>query len=241
MDYSNHACFFQAIFIYTFDGFMLSGAMEPLPNKTFQNLPKDKQDRITRAAVLEFSEKGYSGASINMLVERLGIAKGSIFQYFGDKNGLFLFIFNKTTELVKKRLRTIRDDTKDVELFSRLEKTLWEGINFLQDHPLIYRLYLGVLFDSKIPFRDDILLSLRTYSHGYLRALLSDAKDKGELRENLDIDKACFIIDAIMDRFIQTHTVRHLDSNLGIYGADDQTLTSWITAIIDMIKNGIGA
>lgn len=220
---------------------MLFGAMEPLPNKTFQNLPKDKQDRITEAAVLEFGEKGYSGASINMLVERLGIAKGSIFQYFGDKNGLFLFIFNKTTELVKNRLRTIRDDTDDVEVFSRLEKTLREGINFLQDHPLIYRLYLGVLFDSKIPFRDSILFSLRQYSYGYLQTLLSEAKAKGELRNNLDIDKTCFILDAVMDRFIQTHTVRHLDSDLGIYNADDKTIDSWITAIIDIIKNGIGA
>lgn len=220
---------------------MLFGAMEPLPNKTFQNLPKDKQDRITEAAVLEFGEKGYSGASINMLVERLGIAKGSIFQYFGDKNGLFLFIFNKTTELVKNRLRTIRDDTDDVEVFLRLEKTLREGINFLQDHPLIYRLYLGVLFDSKIPFRDSILFSLRQYSYGYLRTLLSEAKAKGELRNNLDIDKTCFILDAVMDRFIQTHTVRHLDSDLGIYNADGKTIDSWITAIIDIIKNGIGS
>jgi TetR/AcrR family transcriptional regulator len=220
---------------------MLFGAMEPLPNKTFQNLPKDKQDRITEAAVLEFSEKGYSGASINMLVERLGIAKGSIFQYFGDKNGLFLFIFNKTTELVKKRLRVIRDDTNDVEVFSRLEKTLREGIDFLQDHPLIYRLYLSVLFDSKIPFRDNILLSLRQYSYGYLQTLLSEAKAKGELRNDLDIDKTCFILDAVMDRFVQTHTVRHLDSDLGIYNADDETINSWITAIIDIVKNGIGA
>ena len=44
-----------------------------------------------------------------------------------------------------------------------------------------------------------------------------------------------------MDRFIQTHTVRHLDSDLGIYNADDKTIDSWITAIIDIIKNGIGA
>jgi TetR/AcrR family transcriptional regulator len=106
---------------------------------------------------------------------------------------------------------------------------------------LIYRLYLCVLFDSKIPFRDNILLSLRQYSYGYLRTLLSEAKAKGELRNNLDIDKTCFILDAVMDRFIQTHTVRHLDSDLGIYNADDKTIDSWITAIIDIIKNGIGA
>ena len=146
IDYNSDTYVFQAIFLYTFYGFMLFGEMKPILNKTFQNLPKDKQDRITKAAVLEFSEKGYSGASINTIVDKLGIAKGSIFQYFGDKKGLFLFIFNRTTDLVKNRLRIIRDDTDDVEVFSRLEKTLWAGINFLNDQILLHYYHKHLLY-----------------------------------------------------------------------------------------------
>lgn len=104
--------------------------------KTFQNLSQSKQDRITQAAISEFSEKGYTGASINALVENLGIAKGSIFQYFGDKKGLFLFIFDKSTELVKRRLKIIRDQNTEDNLFSRLEKTLYAGVNFLKIIPV---------------------------------------------------------------------------------------------------------
>lgn len=208
--------------------------------KTFQNLSKAKQDRITEAAITEFSEKGYTGASINALVENIGIAKGSIFQYFGDKKGLFLFIFNKSTERVKERLRVIRDQTTNDTLFSRLEKTLNAGVSFIQDHPLIYKLYMKVLYDAKIPFRDEILLSLRTYSFQYLRSLLETAKENGELRENLNLDKACFILDAVMDRFLQTQTIRHLDAELGIYKADDAVIKSWIQDIVEMIDMGIG-
>ncbi len=65
------------------------------PRKTFQNLSKEKQERITRIAVEEFAYKGFEGASINSMVGRMKIAKGSIFQYFGDKKGLFLFVFNR--------------------------------------------------------------------------------------------------------------------------------------------------
>jgi len=211
------------------------------PLTTFQNLSKIKQDRITEAAITEFSEKGYTGASINSLVESLGIAKGSIFQYFGDKKGLFLFIFNKSTELVKERLRVIRDQTTNDTLLSRLEKSLNAGISFIQDHPLIHKLYLKVLYDSKIPFRDEILLSLRSYSFEYLRSLLDTAKENGELRENLDLDKACFILDAVMDRFLQTQTIRHLDAELGVYKADPAVISSWIHDIVEMINIGIGA
>jgi len=209
--------------------------------KTFQNLSQNKQDRITQAAIQEFSEKGYSGASINALVENLGIAKGSIFQYFGDKKSLFMFIFDKSTEMVKGRLRIIRDQTTEDDLFSRLEKTLYAGVFFLKDHPRIYKLYLKVLFDSKIPFRNEILLSLRNYSFEYLRSLLETAQKNGELREDLDLDKACFILDAVMDRFLQTQTILHLDAGLGIYQADKNKIKSWITDIVEIINIGIGA
>ncbi|MFZ5571264.1 MAG: TetR/AcrR family transcriptional regulator [Thermodesulfobacteriota bacterium] len=208
--------------------------------KTFQNLSPSKQDRITLAAIEEFSEKGYAGASINALVDHLGIAKGSIFQYFGDKKGLFYFIFDTCTEMVKARLRIIRDQTRDDQLFSRLEKSLTAGVAFLSEHPRIYKLYLQVLFGSKIPFRDEILLSLRKYSHEYLHSLLESARDKGELRENLDMDKACFVIDAIMDRFLQAHMIRHLDAGVGLHQADDPLIQVWIAELMEIIRHGIG-
>lgn len=212
-----------------------------LPYKTFQNLSTSKQEKITTAAVREFSEKGYAGASINALVERIGIAKGSIFQYFGSKKGLFLFIFNQSTELVKERLRSIRDETRDEPLFERLEKSLMAGITFLSQHPLIYKLYLNVLFGSKIPYRDEILLSLREYSHEYLRSLLEVARERKELNPNVDIDKACFVLDAVMDRFLQTHVIQHLDAGVGLYHADEVTVRTWLHDLMTILKTGIGS
>lgn len=50
--------------------------------QTFLNLPKNKRHRITAVAVNEFATRGYAGASINRMIDRLQIAKGSIFQYF---------------------------------------------------------------------------------------------------------------------------------------------------------------
>ncbi len=210
------------------------------PLKTFQNLSEPKQKRITQAAVEEFSEKGFTGASINAIVKNLGIAKGSIFQYFGDKQGLFLFVFNQAMEMVKDYLRTVRDQTEDEELFSRLEKTLLAGVHFLREHPRLYTLYLKVLFESQIPFRNKILASLRSYSHEYLYSLLETAKDRGELRENIDLDKTSFVLDAIMDRFLQAQAIQYLDAGLGLYKTDEENARDWIAGIVDIMRIGIG-
>jgi TetR/AcrR family transcriptional regulator len=210
------------------------------PLKTFQNLSKPKQERITRVAVEEFSEKGFAGASINAMVKSLGIAKGSIFQYFGDKQGLFLFVFNQAMAMVKDYLRTVRDQTMDEELFSRLEKTLLAGVRFLREHPRLYKLYLKVLFESHIPFRNEILSSLHSYSHEYIYSLLETAKNRGELREDIDLDKTSFVLDAIMDRFLQAQAIQHLDAGLGLYKTDEDNARDWITSLVDLMRMGIG-
>jgi futalosine hydrolase len=211
------------------------------PRKTFQNLSAEKQERITRIAVEEFSSKGFDGASINTMVNRMQIAKGSIFQYFGDKKGLFLFVFNRSVELVKDYLRSVRDQSADDALSLRLAKTLSAGVHFINRHPMLYRLYLKVLFDPKVPFRDEILSSLRKHSTEYLKSLLENAKEKKELKADIDTDKAAFVLDAVMDRFLSARAIRHLDSGLGIYQAGPGKTDIWIRDITEMICRGIGA
>lgn len=208
-------------------------------NKTFENLPDSKQDRITRAAVEEFGRAGYTAASINAIVSRLGIAKGSIFQYFGDKKGLFLFVFGQATNMVKDYLRTVRDETADQDLFTRLEATLVAGLMFLDRHPQMYRLYIKILFEDDLPFRDEIMGSLRRYSFKYLRGLLSDARDRGEVAPDLDLDQAAFLLDAIMDRFLQTRTLPHLDAGLGLSGGPPDEARRWISGVVGLLRRGL--
>ena len=48
------------------------------------------RDRIVRAAVAVFGEKGYHGATIADVVERSGLSVGAIYTYFTGKDALFL-------------------------------------------------------------------------------------------------------------------------------------------------------
>ncbi len=207
--------------------------------QTFLNLPETKRRRITDVAVEEFAAQGYAGASINRMIERLQIAKGSIFQYFGDKSGLFMYVFNVAMAMVKDYLRDVRDSTVEEDVFARLDRTLAAGIAFVNAYPRIYALYLRIQFDQTTPFRDDILSSLRKYSLGYLRSLLQDARDSGELRTDLDLDQAAFLLDAVMDRFLQSLSMEHFDAGLGLYQLDRDNAEKWAHELVAVIRNGI--
>ncbi len=211
------------------------------PQKTFNNLPDEKREAIIRVVLEEFSENGYRKASINTIVGRLGIAKGSIFQYFKDKEGLFLFIFNLSLEKVRHHLRTVRDQTRDQSLFIRIEKTLQAGVDFIRAHPLAYRLYLRVMFESHIPYRQEILASIRGYSHDYLKALIVTAQARGELRDDIQPDVAAFILDAVLDRYLQALSINHLDAGLGLTELDAVAGRLWIRRIVETLQKGLAS
>ncbi|MCA1987383.1 MAG: TetR/AcrR family transcriptional regulator, partial [Desulfovibrio sp.] len=60
--------------------------------ETFAKIDPEKRARILEASLQEFAEYGYAQASINRVVQRCAIAKGSIFQYFSSKEGLFAYV-----------------------------------------------------------------------------------------------------------------------------------------------------
>ena len=63
-----------------------------MPSNTFLNLPDDKRERIISAALEEFANNDFRNASITRMVRSLGIAKGSVYQYFKDKKDLYLYL-----------------------------------------------------------------------------------------------------------------------------------------------------
>nr|WP_321256292.1 TetR/AcrR family transcriptional regulator [uncultured Pseudodesulfovibrio sp.] len=209
-------------------------------SKTFENLPDAKQERVLNEATSEFAEYGYHQASINRIVKRLGIAKGSLFKYFGNKQGLFEYLFGHAVNQFKQPLKHIRETTSDKDFFERIEKSLLAGVDFIQAHPHIYRIYLKMLFQENFPMRDKFLSEVRRGSSKYLRSLVTAAMESGELRNDLDPDMVIFHLDSIMDRFFQAHAVPHLDGPITLYDTDRQTTENKARAITDFLRRGLG-
>ena len=63
-----------------------------MPKNTFDKLSELKKQQLLKAAYQEFALKSLDSASITLLVKKLGIAKGSIYQYFENKEDLYLYL-----------------------------------------------------------------------------------------------------------------------------------------------------
>lgn len=208
---------------------------------TFLNLSADKQERVLNAALAEFADQGYHQASLNRLVARAGIAKGSLYQYFPNKEGIFRHIFQLALKLVRQTLVEVKETTRDEDLFTRLEKSLQAGVRFLKEHPRIYSLYLKIQFDRQMPFREEFLTAVRRHAGEYFGSLIRRARSRGELRPGLSEPAALFLLDAVFDRFLQAAAVPALDVTFNLHQTPAETIQQRIREIINLLREGLAA
>lgn len=213
--------------------------MTHLPKKTFHNLPEEKRLRIIAVALAEFAEKGYAKASVNTIVKEVGIAKGSLYQYFESKETLFFYLFDEFTVLVKRAVKEAAQ-TGGEGFFEQVRAVFLAGVRFIRQHPAYYRLYLHVLFEQELPGREKLIAKVRLFSAEYFGPLCDQCKAAGDIRTEVPTDLAIFLIDAILDRFLQGFAARYLDGGLGLSELDDHTLILTIDRCIEVLRNGLG-
>lgn len=61
-------------------------------SETFLRLPEEKKNRFLDAAWEEFTSVSFAEASINKIVSRARVPRGSFYQYFADKEDLFFHL-----------------------------------------------------------------------------------------------------------------------------------------------------
>ena len=69
--------------------------------------------------------------------------------------------------------------------------------------------------------------------------LIESGIEKGELRPDLDVRKTAFLLDAVLDRFLQACVVEHLDAGQGLFQADNEALHQWARTVVDLVRKGI--
>ncbi len=208
---------------------------------TFKKIESDKQRKVLDTAVEEFAQHGFRQASMNRIVRKLSIAKGSLFQYFGNKDGLFGFIFDHAVDLVRQSLRQVKQETESDSFFERIRRSLLAGVGFINRHPRIYQIYLKMIFQEDFPLRAEFLQQVHLFSAEYLRPLVKTGIERGEIRPDVDVDTTVFMLDALMDRFLQAYSVSFLDAGAGIYQASEDRVARKVDELVQLLRLGLGA
>ena len=103
-----------------------------MPKPTWDRLHPERRDRIIAAGRAEFGAHGFSRASLNTIAREAKVAKGSLFQYFGDKVEFFAHLADLSATIVEDHMaKAIAPPPWDTDFLARSPKPYANGTYFL--------------------------------------------------------------------------------------------------------------
>lgn len=104
--------------------------------KKFEVLSEEKRIRILNSAFDEFSHKKFKEASTDEIARNASISKGALFQYFGTKKQLYLYIYNYGYEVLVNELYG-QVNLSNPDIIERLKEIFAMKMNLYCKYPTL--------------------------------------------------------------------------------------------------------
>lgn len=171
-----------------------------------------KRERILDAAVLEIARRGYYGTTVSTIARRAGVADGTIYLYFKNKEDVLVSIFERAMLRFIGEAQRIVDDAAGAE--EKLRRIVALHLSLLgedRDLAVIFQVefrhtvhVLEVLSRSRI--RDYLALIAQVVQQG---------KDEGVFRPETDALLAAKVIFGVLDEMGTDWVLSRKNTRLG--------------------------
>ena len=138
-----------------------------------------KKEQIIKASVKLFREKGYEGTKISDIPARAGIGKGTFYQYFRNKEDLFIECADSIFHEIGENIPEIQEETDPIKklrmrgiYFGRYQRHVMEMLNLLR----------GAAVQGGNPVKEKLDEAMKDLTEP-LREDLEKAMQQGQIRK----------------------------------------------------------
>ncbi len=152
---------------------------------------------IQDAAMRVIARKGKDAATMQEIAEEAGVAKGTIYLYFRDRDELVAKTFETAITLLIERVEKAMEGDKSLE--EKLRAAMTAKLEFFRENREFFRLYISLRLPEGDPqqqrqHKRTCEPQYRT-SIGRLAGILETAMDRGEIRRFDSHRLALFIVE----------------------------------------------
>ena len=169
-----------------------------MPKQTFLNLPEEKRRAFLAIALEEFANHDYNTASVSKIVERAGIAKGSVYQYFEDKQDLFLYLLDFANQEMLAHITQTPPPDPNADFFAMLRWQMSVSVQAAVKFPVHSKLARRA-YTAPLPFHDAILEKAKKVRAEYFQAMIGQAQASGRLDPTLNPEIVSFMVQGMMN------------------------------------------
>ena len=186
-----------------------------MPKLTLDKIDPAKRDRILAEAARLFAERGFSHTDMAELAKRANVAKGSLYNYFENKDELYRFVCTHGLTLSRNAVYGQLDPHWDI--YQQLEHIFRKGLGFAESHPEFIALYLNVASAGMDHFAEQLSRDVEKHTADHLKAALRAGQRAGIVRKDLHVGLAAFHINSLYILFLASLVSRHFKIRMAEY------------------------
>jgi TetR/AcrR family transcriptional regulator len=184
----------------------------------FRKIPEEKRNCVIQAAVDEFAEHGYESANTNKIAKDAHISVGSLFQYFENKEDLFLSVVQYGSQLLIDAFREVVLESDP--FFVTVEKILRRIIRESREHPNYVKLYFEMTAPSKVTIERQVVSEMEEYSHQLYCRVILKGKEEGIIRSDCDLRVFPFLLDNLFVMLQYSFSCGYYQERFKLYGGE---------------------
>ena len=177
-----------------------------MPKDTFFHLPEEKRAVIIRAAEDEFAANGFDLASIQKIIKKAGISRGSFYQYFHDKEDIFFLLLRRFIDAKIEYLQPSLRAQGDSGFFDFLKEVMKAAFKFASINPKGTKLAEEITRSRTMDWEkikavafDELTLTMGQSPFNFYKGLVEKAIESGEINSSLSVERITFFIITLME------------------------------------------
>jgi len=186
----------------------------------------EKYEAIIEAAVKVIAKNGYHHSQVSKIAREAGVADGTIYLYFRNKDDILTSLFHDKMGAFIKRVKAEIDKVSTME--EKLYQLIYMHLKQLQSDPALAIVTQIELRHSNIEIRKEIRQSLKAYQQ-LIEELIENGRLQGTFRRNLDVRIVRQMIFGTLDETVTTWVMKNMKYDL----------MSQVISIYDLIVNAI--
>lgn len=212
---------------------------EELVTRTFRRLDPERQQAVIAAILAEAIAKGPTALNIKQVAERAGVAIGSLYQYFGNRDGLLNFTIELCVRYITDLFDSYRAALAAMPLREGLVAYLAGGVEWGQTQVGLLRFFARTAYQGDAALADRVVKPIAATLRRMVYDMLLAAQQRGEIRADIDLEATA--------RLVHTLTIAVGDAELlpylnNYFQVTDKKVSAQrsLTALMTLIMDGIG-
>lgn len=194
-----------------------------------------KRTLILSAAMRHFAHHGYEAARVGDMASQLGIAKGSVFQHFGSKDGLFFEAYKAALRELPPYL-DVPAEVQGKGFFAVVRYRLSLPAEYWERYQVPYRIVLLGNYGSDLNLKKRIAQFVATEDPLGTAAFVKMGIDRGEVRTDVDPGLITSLLECTFERMqdalLTAEPDRELFHRIGqLNGNRDQLIDQFVTVL----------